>query len=347
MLLASEFSGIPGFRDASSGALIACVRSPAKMKKVFVLGWYDQGNRGDEAFRDSFQILFPSVFFTFGNKIPSDINSYTALWLGGGNILDAPLCAIPEDITVQVGFFGVGIGGKIHPAYAKLVSKAKVFAVRDELSATHVSQSIVLPDLTFIKPKPVSPWSSRFPLVTIFLSDHLTPQKDSPDWKSLSYQWFIHEFAACCDWLVNEGHDLQFIPMCQGYWDDRRTAAAVMGRMTRRDRVDWWTGNYSEEVILAQMAKSKFIITQRLHGAIFATRTETSFLALNAHSKMDCFLRDLKYPGLSYYGFNLSQFEDTLEKVLQIPTENLGAYAQQARDKWRSFSDIVEKIYFG
>jgi len=316
------------------------------MKKVFVLGWYDQGNQGDEAFKDSFRILFPGVSFTFGNEIPPDINGYTALWIGGGNILDAPLCTIPE-ITTQIGFFGVGIGGKIHPAYSRLVSRAKLFVVRDEFSSTHIPESIVMPDLTFIKPKPISPWTKRFPLVSIFLSDHLTPQRGEADWKNLSYQWFIHEFAACCDWLISEGFDLQFIPMSTGIWDDRRAAGTVIGRIMRKKHVDWWTGSYSEEVVLAQMAKSNFIISQRLHGAIFAARTSTPFVALNAHSKMDGFLSELKYPSLNYYGFNLSQFEDTLKKVRQFPLEKLEAYAQQAGDKWLSFSPIVEKIYFG
>lgn len=324
------------------------------MKRGFVLGWYGHGNLGDEAFQPCFKSLFPSATLTFGDSIPSDINDYDFLWIGGGSFLDQ---AVPNpskiDIRIPIGFIGVGVGAHVSDEYLALLKKAKIIVVRDHLSVAYMPSGInftVASDLVFSTP----PEASYAPTkkVTVLLNDFLTPPKDAADWKQLSFNWFVNQFSKVCDKFIDKGYEVHFYPMCiSRSFDDRRTAASVISKIENRDNVVWHLQS-DTNTFFSQLATSELVISQRLHGMIYSAKLGVPFIALSCHDKTKGFVKDLGWGGVvDYYGFTEDFFTSTYQYVTYPPTalkDNirlLGNYQRAAMKRWEKVSDTIAQIF--
>jgi len=316
--------------------------------KVFVFGWYGHNNLGDEVFKISFRHLFPNVDLTFGNVIPPTVNSYDALWVGGGSFLDQPILNI-DTVTIPIYFIGVGINAVIPDCNKRALLRAKLIVCRDGKSFDHSinkEKTRLASDLVFARADLQPLCLEKEKQITVILNDFLTPVGGSvPDWRSLSYYWFLQEFSKVIDRYAMQGYKIKLIPMCiNPRFDDRRIAAAVQGRSTCPHKYDWVLTPVSEMELRTEISKSAFVITQRFHGLVYSIIEQTYCLTICTHDKFNSLIKDLNISGLDYYGITDVKFREVLGKVTNIPFE-FSAYRESAKVLWESLRDIIQSDF--
>jgi polysaccharide pyruvyl transferase WcaK-like protein len=312
--------------------------------KIFVFGWYGQGNLGDEVFKLSFRQLWPNATFIFGNSIPTNINTqYDALWIGGGSFLDQPISNI-ESVTLPIRFIGVGISSSLPPNNSKALERAELIVCRDGNSFENVpikDKAILASDLVFARNdlKPLNLTKTK--QITVILNDFLTPVGGSvPDWRSLSYYWFLQEFSKILDRFAVQDYKIKLIPMCiNPRFDDRRIAGAVQGRSLYPHRYDWQLDPMTEGTLRNEISKSAFVITQRFHGLIYSLIEQRPCVALCTHDKFHSLTKDLNIPRLDYYGLTDIRFREVLDQVMKTSLD-YGHYIGAAKEIWETVKII-------
>ena len=314
---------------------------------IFVFGWYDHNNLGDEAFKPSIRSLFPEKQFTFGNSIPKDINTlYDELWVGCGSFLDQQIKGI-ELVTIPIGFIGVGIGHTVTPQNLEALKRARFVIVRDRLSLERYPTALQAPDIVFSRrdmPTPTPKAKDAPKKVVVLLNDFFSPQWECPEWKSFSYYRFTQEFSKVCESLISRGYLLQFLPMCiAAEVDDRKIAAGVIGRIKTKKKTEWYvSGALSEEYFLTQVAQADLVITQRLHGAIYSILLGKPPIVIRAHDKLAGLVEDCKWDGhLDYYGFTDSEFFNILKKIENKTVAS--DYILNAQKRWAELAQMITK----
>jgi len=314
--------------------------------KIFVLGWYGHGNLGDEAFRPAIKNLFPDQQFQFGDHIPDKINQdYDELWVGGGSFLDQRLKNI-ELVTIPIGFIGVGIGHTVEPHNLAALRRAKFVIVRDHVSVRRCPNAYFAPDVVFSRkdlhavPRPANTQKN----VVVLLNDFFYPGWECPEWKSFSFYRFSQEFAKVCESFASEGYWIKFLPMCVTTdIDDRKIAGALISRMKTKSKAVWYTDKIiTEHFMMDQIAKADVVITQRLHGAIYAMIAQRPVVVIRAHDKLAGLLEDTQWSGhLDYYGFTDKEFFDVFRKIegKSIAKE----YIEYAQKRWGELREIAVK----
>ena len=301
----------------------------------FVFGWYGHGNLGDEAFKPAIQSLLPGVDLTFGDHLPYDINTYDFLWIGGGSFLESPISGASH-VNIPIGFVGVGLSNALHKSNRLLLKKADLVLVRDSLSKDVWTKATVVPDLVFLTDTLFTHCPQK--KITILMNDFITPTESFPDWKFIAYYWFVSEFGGVCNDLIAAGYSLQFLPMGVGGVDDRRCAAAIVGRIRNKSNVNWMLEPVTSEGLLKEISESEFVITMRFHGMVYSTLVGTPFICIHSHDKMLSFGQDVGWEGLvNYYGFTKQRFMEVLSKIPD--NELLKIYTSEAKSHWQSTLD--------
>jgi len=306
--------------------------------KVFVFGWYGQNNLGDEVFKISFRQLWPAHDLTFGNTLPKNINTnYDELWVGGGSFLDQPIINI-DSVAIPIRFIGVGVSSSLPQCNQNALERAKLIVCRDSLSYSNLSNksnAILASDLVFARTdlKPLKLQKTN--QITIILNDFLTPVGGSvPEWRSLSYYWFLQEFSKILDRFALQDYKIKLLPMCiNPRFDDRRIAAAVVGRSQYPHRYEWQLEPVAEMNFRTEISRSTFVITQRFHGLIYSLIEQCPCVTICTHDKFNSLTRDLNIPGVDYYGLTDITFRETLDKVMGMSMD-YSAYIETAKTIW-------------
>jgi len=312
--------------------------------KIFVFGWYGRNNLGDEVFKISFQQLWPEFNFTFGNKIPLNINEqFDALWLGGGSFLDQPLKNI-DIVIIPIYFIGVGVSSIIPTCNRRALDRAKLIICRDNKSIANVPKDITFTatDLVFARSdlKPLN--LEKTNQITVILNDFLTPVGGTaPDWMSLSYYWFLQEFSKIMDRFISQDYKIKLIPMCiNPRIDDRRIAAAVQGRSTSPYQYDWHLSPLTEIELRTEISKSAFVVTQRFHGMVYSIIEQAPCVTICAHDKFNSLAEDLGIPSIDYYGLTDTKFREVLNNVMDSSFD-FSEYIDNSKNTWRRLKNFI------
>ena len=313
--------------------------------KIYVFGWYGQNNLGDEVFKISFRQLWPDIDFTFGNSIPNDINSYDRLWFGGGSFLDQPIKNI-DTVVIPIYFIGVGVSPTLPPNNQRALERAKLIVCRDSRSLSNSpnrENTVLASDLVFARTDLKPLHLEKTNQITVILNDFLTPVGGTvPDWRSLSYYWFLQEFSKILDRFVLQDYKVKLIPMCiNPRIDDRRIAAAVQGRSQYPHHYDWHLSPLTELDLRTEISQSAFVITQRFHGLIYCIVEQTPCITLCTHDKFNSLIEDLSIPALDYYGITDVRFREVLTRMTEDGPLDFSAYIEQAFATWYRIKNLI------
>lgn len=318
------------------------------MKKIFVFGWYNHNNLGDEAFKKSFEYLWgDKVKFTFASKIPQNINEeYGACFVGGGSFLDQEIKGL-NTVSIPLGFIGVGVHSYIHPTNIQALKKSKIIITRGDVPIEkYTPATFIASDLVFARDIEIKKNLPDNNVILIIGNEFLTPKRNSPIWKYTSFHWFLTEFSKLCDEWIDQGYSIKFYPMCTGdKFDDRFFAAHIVSQMEKHKNVFFHFETADEDELIKHISQSTLVVSMRFHGNIFSTILGKSFIGINSHDKMKTYFHTLRLNNfLDYYGFTSAAFRECAANS-KIEPSYLLEYASKEKDRWHYLSDIVAETF--
>ena len=304
--------------------------------KILVLGWYHNGNLGDEAFKSAFCALWPAIDFTFDNcLINYQPGVFDGIWVGGGDLLDGDqFLDLPTDVPIAV----IGVGFRNLSAKARaLLDRAKVVVVRDKSSHTEYSRALLAPHLVFGMPSKHQCFSPRR-RVTVLLNDFFNPRSDAPYWTHTAHRRFVTEFAKVIEHYVENNYHVVFYPMQTGRVDDRLAAAQVISALKHPEAVEWVVAPPNENELLRDISSSELIITQRLHGFVYSVICGRPCVIISGATKMEEMARAIEWPAIiDYYSFTDKMFFSSIESN----TAKLRSYRERSLASWQDLSVTV------
>lgn len=292
---------------------------------VLVYGWYNQGNIGDELFKEAFSTLFPDYNLVFTSRIkPALLEDASAVFIGGGSFLYAPLNIAVGALELlkkkKIFYIGVGLETVIHPEHLELMAQAKLIATRspDKLSFVQTinQNSIAIPDIVYslksrIQKKDIIPES-----VLVIPNISIVPQHTDPYWKHASWGYFKSEFAQFLDALVQEKKTIKFLAMCQNAKsDDHWASVEIINHMQNRAAGYLLDTNCDNiESITSIISQYEYVITQRFHGIVLSELLRVPYLSICHHDKLK-----FSSPGtgifIPYYGLSKELLSNSLVTV--------------------------------
>lgn len=302
------------------------------MKYANIIGWYGNGNTGDESYKIAFPRLFPTVNFQFLGNAPCD-----NCILGGGNVLDEGYVrALQSTPAKQRMILSVSANNK---SPFRDLRNIDLIWVRDRASFNLLQSRDInckwVPDLSFclapnresgdqwirqtFRERGCELYNKR---VGVVLNAHLYHQQ--PDLLArdfLSLLKTVFDLGRLAD---ETPASFIFFPMCvQLPFDDRITNFMIAGRCK------FWRKNLiiHEHLTVQQtldlISACDVVITSRLHSTIFSVISEVPFIDITHHDKNRNYLESvgLEKWSVSYWSFDYSKIQQLLAQMISSPMD--------------------------
>ena len=230
------------------------------MKKIYIWGWWQGNNLGDNWIKKILNHFFPEAEFidTSVQKFPK--NSFVICGGGGLFIYDVinPWNKIPKKI--EYGMLGLGAEFPHKSKNAiELYKKSKFFYVRDQhsLDCMHLSEIERSYDLTFAKP-------------LIFSNDNET---------NINKVFFVWRDG--CE-LLNNKNFYDYIKLCKDdAYDKWKTIIERHFAEVKEDNFQTQENNIDERLV-----DCGFVISGRYHGIVAAIQRGVPFIAIDICPKI-------------------------------------------------------------
>lgn len=297
------------------------------MNQVRVIGWYDHGNVGDEAYKLAFSKLFPEFEFSFDAK-----NCETAI-LGGGDILNKvfvnELLKYPSKKKIAMS-----ISANSNTPF-ELLSQLDAIYVRDKKSFDLLNKKNIsctyMPDIaTCLEPQPelglkwLKNKYSQEGLdlyekkVGVVLNAHLS--HGSPDILARDFINLIKVIWDLARMMDETNASFILFPMSTHLpYDDRVTNGMINSRCKywKKNLVIYDKLNVQETLNL--ISSFDAVISTRLHASIFSTISNVPFIDLVHHDKNKSFLQTfgLEDYSTSYWHFEYEKVYNQLKNILE------------------------------
>jgi len=301
------------------------------MTKLTVLGWYNQRNVGDEAFKDALQLAASAsgrrieLQFVTERLPPVD-----RLILGGGDVIrDFYLGRIPTDVAI----YPIGVGLGYATEVALLADRRVPAAFFRNRSDVEIAKSAGLnaeycPDMTFIldNEAPFDIALEAPKRLGVLLTDEVNPTWETRDNQSyLYYEYFKWELARILDYL-SEFYSIYFIPFSRlDSIDDSRIHHDVFRRMKMRSKVTLLERDLSASEALWLIGQLDLVITMKLHGMLFAVNRSVPFLNIGETRKTELFCHEQGFARLSVprYSLEYNRFLEFVKEAESPETRGL------------------------
>ena len=275
--------------------------------KAQVLGWYNQQNVGDEAFKlaflEGFRLLGEPVNLRFSTQRAPEGSSVI---LGGGDVIKS---AYIEKLLGKDAIFPIGVGLG-YESEAELLKKLPVpIAVVRNLRDVEVLGSIGLsaeycPDITFVLPVPSPSEEDRTrktrKRLGVLLSDEVNPTfEENTARLYMYYEYFKWELAAILDEL-SEYYEILFVPFSTlDSIDDRKMNGDIFRRMSKRHLARLEDKPLSVVKARELIASCDLVVTMKYHGLLFAVQAGVPFVNIGETRKTQLFCQENGLQALS------------------------------------------------
>jgi len=296
------------------------------MAKVAVLGWYGNGNLGDEAYKTAFPLVFPNADFQFISDVkPKD--SYHNIILGGGDVYNEFY------IRKISSVIGKKFAMSVNCTDESLVDVSiamfdKVFFRAYNEACCYGSKTMVFPDFAFMLKANAERGkqliSDQFKhteseqynkVIVVIINSFLFVREGLLARDYLTFEKFANDFAQICD---NTNASFLFLPFTNGFpHNDRIGNSIVYSKCKFWKKNSMWYKDLSVQEALDVCAASDLVVSSRLHGGIFSVIGGTPFIDLTHHSKTKAFLNSIDRPhwSVNYWKFD-SERLDTMIKLM-------------------------------
>jgi hypothetical protein len=316
------------------------------MLKVLVIGWFDQGNIGDESYKLAFQETFPYFQFQFVNHIKqANPSSFDIVFLGGGDIL-SPLY-LDQIKGLKKPVIAVSVSSNTKLSAASLEPIRQLY-IRDSGEMKHKCIRR-MPDLAFalepnvksgkeIIDKSLVGCEKYKYKVAVVINSHLfsDAERQSSHYDQLCFSKFAYDLAWVMD---NSPYNFVFVPFGTKLpHDDRAANGFVLSRSKfyKKNSIiyDTLTAQQTLDVISACDA----VISTRLHSSIFATIGGVPFVDVTHNHKNKLFIESIdKYKwSVSYKQFEQADCKKLLDGLIgssDTHKSSLNAINQVAKER--------------
>lgn len=278
--------------------------------RIVVLGWYHHQNLGDDLFQEAFHKLFPEHSFTFVDRLQAtDVREAKAVFIGGGSLLDG---APPIDDEVwplldskPICYIGVGSETRIHPAHMRLLRKAKLIALRNDLGIDQFREfgrQIRIPDLVYSVARTRQSNASSREGVLVLPNVSVMPTAGDPHWKYAAWDYFKSEMSQFLDDIVADGTTVTFFSMSKNdTLHDDFAAMEILGQMKNRKRQLLPPFRIADaKTAEVFVRRFRMVVTQRYHGLVLADLAGTPAVVIAHHDKLS------RAGSVSYWGITKS-----------------------------------------
>jgi polysaccharide pyruvyl transferase WcaK-like protein len=271
---------------------------------ILVYGWYNKGNIGDNLFEEAFKQIFPELNFQFVDEITKEsLTKSDAVFFGGGSFLFSEPLISPDLLPLlkskKIFYIGVGAETEIEKTHKELLKLAKLICIRSndlEKIQTLNHNAMIIPDIVYSLATN-SYYTATDNSVLILPNATVIPTYKDDHWKHASWNYFKCEFAQFVDSLIETGHKIKFLPMCDNkHISDVWAIYEIISHMIHRSNVD---------IVyhLDQFDQCQTIVTQRYHGIILAQLARKHYISIHHHDKLkDSLIKEGEY--IPYYGIN-------------------------------------------
>src|SRR5690242_16322638 len=292
------------------------------MTNIPILGWYNQRNVGDEAFKDVFQATVrevdPTATVSFHTqRLPSPTPE--KIILGGGDVIRPYyLQKIPPSVSVFP--IGVGLG---YESEIDLLKNAKVpFALFRNIDDVKLASLKSIPaeyspDLTFFlnEPDPFPVEMAEGKTLGVLLSDEVSATFERKERinELQYYEYFKWELANILDFL-SAYYNICFVAFSTlDSIDDHKISLDVYRRMSSRSKVSFVTRELSMAQALWLIRKFDLVISMKFHGIMFAVNQGIPFINVAETRKTQRFCAENGLAQLSIPRYSLEK-----ERFLEV-----------------------------
>ncbi len=296
------------------------------MQKVLVYGYYkNPPNLGDHLFTTAFKHLFPNIDFQFTDHITEEmLKGISIVIFGGGSLLegapDITKSALSLIEKLPIFYISVGAETKIHTIHQKLMSMAKLIAIRsynlDEIRKIN-HNTIYIPDLVYSLQDQVVRVDKKPNSILFIPNITVVPRYYDAHWKHVSWDRFVLEMAQVLDGLIYDGYTITPYAMSASQQENDNWAfVEIVNRMHYKPYLP--SENYLDIPSITKLfSQYELIITQRYHGAILAEMAGTNYICLHHHDK----LKNTSY-NIGTFSSYYEMSKDKLFKEIDLSLQN-------------------------
>jgi len=295
------------------------------MTDILFYGWYNQGNYGDEWFKQTFQKLFYGLRleFSFDLKKVSE-QKYKYLIVGGGNILHRELADVLKHVDRPFEFWSISLS---HANEKKFLANSKRVILRDSESYDIVKEEhdnvILLPDINFLNP-PYVLNGKRNPTDLIFIpNSNVVPRNNSSISKFQEYQRFCVETSRFLDEYKKP---TSFYPLQRTRQHNDSHVYHNINSYSLNRKFDEVT---NEDEIINRIENSKYLISMRYHGMVLGIIYNIPTICIGFHSKLKRFCKDFEIPYIDYYEFSKNKILTSLNEVQYERSEKVNQFLER------------------